>query len=245
MPAFGGAGAAVHTGVQLLLYAREVRAFARIDAHGDDVVIFADVQRDVAQAGFHTAQHLRAQHRAAVIHQREHHGLLAEVLAEGHGVAVLITEREVERNRLIELLVDADFLEQLRANADALHGVAQLSASARRRCKQRARQRSRKYSGALCDLRIAACKHDRARLRCYTKRRRPNCKAALRFVTSFPSLPLLRLLLLSSNLRCARFLRTRSRTGRQGLRPEPAARRTSDRQRLPGLRLSGATAIRS
>ena len=46
-------------------------------------------------------QHLRAQHRALVIHEREDHRALAEVLAEPHVAAGLVLEHQVERHLLV------------------------------------------------------------------------------------------------------------------------------------------------
>jgi hypothetical protein len=50
----------------------------------------------------------RAQHRAVVIHEVQHHRPLAEELGQADGLTPLVGERQVERQRGAELLVEAD-----------------------------------------------------------------------------------------------------------------------------------------
>ena len=123
MPAFGGAGAAVHAHVHFLFsFGQDVR-FRRINADGDHVVLVADVRGQFLQAGFDSVQNLGAEHRAVVIDERENHGLLSEKLAERDGFAVLVAEGEVERNRLVQFLVNAHLFQQFGAHTHTLHRV--------------------------------------------------------------------------------------------------------------------------
>ena len=68
-------------------------------------------------------EHLRAQHRALVIHQREDHRALAEELAEPHLAAGLVGEREIERDLLVQLLIDTDLAQQPRLRLRRIAGV--------------------------------------------------------------------------------------------------------------------------
>ena len=58
------------------------RAFPRVDADRDDVELLADVEVQHLQRAGDAVEHLRAEHRALVIDQREQHRPLAEVVAE-------------------------------------------------------------------------------------------------------------------------------------------------------------------
>ena len=68
------------------------RRFARVEAHDHDLVLLADRERDALQRSGESVQHLRAQHRAAVIDERQHDRPRPEELAELHGRALLVAE---------------------------------------------------------------------------------------------------------------------------------------------------------
>ena len=85
---------------------RLLRRFARIEADRDHIVILARRERQDFGRPHHAIQDLRAQHRAVVIDQRQHHGTLAEVLAQLHRIAVFVPERRVERQLRIQPLLD-------------------------------------------------------------------------------------------------------------------------------------------
>ncbi len=87
------------------------RRLAGIEAHEDDVELLAGSERHAFERPDQPVQHLRAEHRALVIHEREQHRPLAEVLAERDLLARLVGERQVERDLLVQLLIDADVLE--------------------------------------------------------------------------------------------------------------------------------------
>ena len=59
---------------------RLFRRFARVEADRHHVVIFARRERQHLRGPHQSVQDLRAQHRALVIHQRQHHRPLAEIL---------------------------------------------------------------------------------------------------------------------------------------------------------------------
>src|SRR5579859_1724814 len=132
MPAICGAGATVHSGVKRLLGFGQDRLFGRVNADGEDVEILADRERNLLEAAIKAVKHLGAQHRAAVIDERENHGLASdEILAQLNGLAMLVTKGEAERNGLIQLLVNADVFQQFGAHADTLSRVGELGFSDR------------------------------------------------------------------------------------------------------------------
>jgi hypothetical protein len=96
--------------VGLLLARRQHRRLARIEAHGHDIEFLADRLVDHAQRTLEAVEHLRAQHRAFVIHKRKDHGLPPEVIAQLHGLAVLILERQIQRQRLVQTLLERHLL---------------------------------------------------------------------------------------------------------------------------------------
>ena len=83
--------------------------FARVEAHGHDLEIRAGIDGHQVESTGGGAQHLRAEHRAIEVDQREHHGPGAEVVAQPHGAARFVSEADVERNALVQLLVESDF----------------------------------------------------------------------------------------------------------------------------------------
>ena len=62
----------------------------------------------------HAVEHLRAEHRALVVGERQHDRACAEVVAQTNVRAAVVDERQVERQLLTDLLVDADLLEDQR-----------------------------------------------------------------------------------------------------------------------------------
>src|SRR5439155_21034764 len=67
-----------------------------------------------------------------VLHEREHDGPPAEKLAEQNAAAVFVGERRIERDRLIEVLIEPDLAQRLRDGRCGDAGVAPV------RCRRRA-----------------------------------------------------------------------------------------------------------
>jgi hypothetical protein len=110
VPAGFGAGPAVLLDVRLLLRGRQLRPLARVDADGDDFVVGPHLVIDTLQSFEKAAQHHRAEARAAVVGEDQHHRLaIVEVVAQHFRAALLVPEREVERHLLVEALLDARF----------------------------------------------------------------------------------------------------------------------------------------
>ena len=108
-------GPAVALEVRLLLGCRQPRAFPRVDADRDDVELLADVEVQHLQRAGDAVEHLRAEHRALVIHQREQHRPLAEVVAELDVPPGLVDERQIERHLFVEPLIDPDLRRAVQA----------------------------------------------------------------------------------------------------------------------------------
>ena len=54
-----------------------------------------------------------------------------------HRIPMLVAKREVERNLVVEFLVNADFLKKFRADADPLRRVGELRRGLEGMCEQR------------------------------------------------------------------------------------------------------------
>ena len=152
MPAVGRTWPAVAPQVHLLLAAGGLRRVLGIEADGDDFEILAGVERDGFQTAGQPVEDLGAQHGAAVVDRRQNHRLAAlEERGERDVASGFILEHEVERDLLVEPLIDADALQ--RAGKRGLQiGVLHLrllprvpvaGRAARRRRTQRARQAQR------------------------------------------------------------------------------------------------------
>ncbi len=66
----------------LLFLRGHVRRLARIEADKHDFIIAPGHERQHLQRAYHALLHLIAQHRAAVVHERQHHRLLLEIFAQ-------------------------------------------------------------------------------------------------------------------------------------------------------------------
>src|SRR5947207_1138853 len=114
MPARLRARAVVTLYIRLLLCRCQLRRFAWIETYSHDFILIADVEGHLPERREHSIQDLRAEHRTRVIDQRQDHGPFAEELAQLHFPALLVFENRVERNLLVQFLIDADVLQSLR-----------------------------------------------------------------------------------------------------------------------------------
>src|ERR1700719_71927 len=120
MPTLGGTRPSIKSRVERLFRFSEHRPLGWIDAEGHNVELLADVHRNIAKAAHQAVENLRAKHRATVINQRQNHWFLAKVLTQLDRVAMLVLKRETWRNRIVQLLIDADIFQQFGANANIL-----------------------------------------------------------------------------------------------------------------------------
>src|SRR5207244_5938266 len=73
------------TGVQTcalpicLLLRRELRRLTRVEADGDELELASGVERERAQRPYEAVQHERAEHRTAVVDERQDHRPLPEI----------------------------------------------------------------------------------------------------------------------------------------------------------------------
>src|SRR6476660_6220431 len=113
MPTAGSAhtpvrGQIVH--ISILLGGSEGSSLARIETNGHYVKLLPGLEIHDPERGHHPIEHLITKHRALVIDQRQHHGLLSEVLTEFHARTILVFEHEIERKLFVEFLIDAYIL---------------------------------------------------------------------------------------------------------------------------------------
>ena len=125
------------------------------------------VERQRLQRAGHAVQHLRAQHRALVVGEREHDRARAEELAELHVLAVLVAEHQVERQLLPDLLVDPDLAERagsLARTPSTRSGALAYCACARRGARQERSASSAGWpgSGSLSASRFGAARRGAA-----------------------------------------------------------------------------------
>ena len=114
VPAGGGLGLAESLDVARLVVRGHLWRFAGIDRGDDDVEVFPGRQMHHLKRTGETVKLLRAEHRAVVVHDGEDSGLaVRKVVAELDRMVEVIDEGCIERQLLIEVLRDADLLQDL------------------------------------------------------------------------------------------------------------------------------------
>ena len=136
-----------------LLLGRHLGGLARVEAHGEDLVVGPGLEAQGAHAAHEAVGRHAAEHRAVEVDEGQDDGALPEVLREADALAGLVAEDEVERDRLAELLVEADVLDGRRRQRSVRRRRARSSrgaeAAPRRRSEQREeREASRSLHGA-------------------------------------------------------------------------------------------------
>src|SRR5258708_4621726 len=112
MPALGGAGPAIALDVSRLRGSGVFRLVARINAYSYNVEFPANVEADDAiHRASKTVQYLRAQHWALVVHQHQNNGLLPEVLLQLDGLAAFVIESKIQRDLLVQALIEPNLIE--------------------------------------------------------------------------------------------------------------------------------------
>ena len=125
MPSGLGALTLVALDVCRLLAPRQLRRLARIEAHRDDVELLADREVQHADGAHQSVEDLRAQHRALVVGQHQNHRTTAEVVAQRDLASLLVVELQRQRQRLVQLLVETDVLQQRGHGAGRRHGLVE------------------------------------------------------------------------------------------------------------------------
>ena len=113
MPACFGLWAAIALYVKRLFGSGHRRRLRWIDAHDDDLEVFAWGQVHHLQRADQTVQIFHAQDLALVIDQGKDHRLLAEVVSQLDGLAGLIAESGVQGQLLTQPLVDLDRVQNI------------------------------------------------------------------------------------------------------------------------------------
>ena len=95
-----------------LLLGRHLGGLARVEAHGQDLVVGPRLESQGAHAAHEAVGRHAAEHRAVEVDEGQDDGALPEVPREADALARLVAEDEIERDRLAELLVEADVLDR-------------------------------------------------------------------------------------------------------------------------------------
>ncbi len=99
----------------LFLFRGHVRRFAGIEADENNIIVAAGIEAEHAERADHALLDLIAEHRAAVVDEREDHRLLlAEIVAELHAAAGFVAEREVQGHGTVERWFETDVLQSAR-----------------------------------------------------------------------------------------------------------------------------------
>ena len=114
MPAVNSAGTAVKPGIHDLLRVGEHGFFRGINAEGDDVEILANTQRDFLQCVQRGVEHFGAKHRTLIVNERKDCRLILHELAQCDGCAMFVAKRNIERNLIVQLLIQPNILQHFR-----------------------------------------------------------------------------------------------------------------------------------
>jgi hypothetical protein len=106
-------GPIVFLQIRALFVGGEVGSFAGVEADGDDVEVFSYVERKGFEGRAHSVEGHGAEHGAAVVDEGENGGLAVDQILELNVFAELIAEDQVEGELGVEVLIDADFVEDL------------------------------------------------------------------------------------------------------------------------------------
>src|SRR5262245_40924792 len=124
MPAGFSAGFVIPAQIFRLLRRRQLRLFARIEAHAQVDELLAGSHRQRLQRPEQSGQHLCAEARAAVIDQRQHHRLVFEILSQLDRPPALVAEFQIERDLVVQKLIYADVFQDRRTHARRLRRCA-------------------------------------------------------------------------------------------------------------------------
>ena len=112
MPGGVGAGSLVALQIRRLLGGRERGALTRVEAYGDDLEIRAGLEGQDVERGGERVQHLRAEHRTVVVHERHDHGSPPEVIAKTNRPTAFVDERHIERELPGDVLIKPDLAQR-------------------------------------------------------------------------------------------------------------------------------------
>src|SRR5262249_24017039 len=103
---------AVHS--LLLLRRRQRWSLLRVETEGHHAELLAGIEGDGAEAAGDTLEYLIAEHRAAIIHGRQDHGLARKGISQADRAPGLVAKCCIEWNRGVELGIEANLAQQRR-----------------------------------------------------------------------------------------------------------------------------------
>src|SRR5579863_1441507 len=112
VPTGGGLRTAKVRESRRFLLRRHIGRLARVEAYEDDLIIGAGIEGKHFQRTDHALLDLIAEHRAAVIHQREKYRLAVEIITKSHVAAGFVFKTEGHRDLAVERRLEADILER-------------------------------------------------------------------------------------------------------------------------------------
>ncbi|HBI43194.1 MAG TPA: hypothetical protein DDY78_10110 [Planctomycetales bacterium] len=94
--------------VRLLLGRRQFRAFARVKADGYNLEVLAGRKRHIEHGSRYAVENLVAEHGTAIPGENKDNRLAVEVVVKVDLLAGLVAESEIERNLLVDALIETD-----------------------------------------------------------------------------------------------------------------------------------------
>src|SRR5207244_12228469 len=88
----------------------ERRRCARVATNAYHFILIARPKRQHTKRLSHAIEHLRAEHRAIVIDEREDDRTFAKILPQFHLLAALVAKYKIERQLVVQFLVETDVL---------------------------------------------------------------------------------------------------------------------------------------
>src|SRR2546421_6003493 len=139
----------VEAGEGSLLFLRgKLGRVVRIKANKNHFVVAAGVEGKHAQSADDAHLNLVAQHRAAVINEGQHHGLLlAEKLAKLNVAPGFVAEMQIERHLAIQRRLETDILQGRRHHGGGRADITRSGLSLRRRGSREQREDSENVAG--------------------------------------------------------------------------------------------------
>src|SRR6185369_8803602 len=92
--------------IDFLLSTRQRRSLSWIEADCNDVIFFSNLKRQDSKRCDHAVQHLSAKHWTIVVNERNDNRLFMKELAQLNWSAILVIELKIQRQLLIQLLLD-------------------------------------------------------------------------------------------------------------------------------------------
>src|SRR6202035_38827 len=106
VPIFSGSGPAVLARVNVSLGFGEGRRVFRLEADRDRIKVFSEVQRNRLHGAQFAVKDFGAERGTIEVHEGEHNRALPEVIAQMHGLSILVAKNKFWGDWLVEALGD-------------------------------------------------------------------------------------------------------------------------------------------